>query len=793
MEKTQINKITIIPESEKQTLMLEALAQKTMLQTKCMSLEEFLEKITFQTTKEAIYYLMKKYKCSYANAVMYLKELKHVTQITESTYPNVQNLLEMKKKLEKEHLLIKDTVFLNYIKGKTIEIRGYSLTIEQRKWLKELEKETLIEFVEKESKSYTHFIYAFDTIEEEVSYVAASIAEKIHQGISIQHIFLSNITEEYLLPLKRIFAWFHIPIELNESHHLYGNLIVKKWLNALKENPSESAFEPILCLLKTEEDYQIYKTLVDLYNEYVMIPKDSIWLECIEEECKQKNIPISKQSNAVRVKELRTTNFKEEDYVYVMGMNQENIPRTYQDESYLNDTICKTIGIDTTLDKNKQEKQTVIEKINAIPNGILTYKKKTPFGLYYPSSLLDELQVEKKIPKQNPYFYSDEWNQISLSKQLDQYLDYNEKDKNMDMLYAHYPTLSYRTYENQFSGISKENLRNYLDHKLLLSYTSLDHFYHCNFRYYMSHILKVDTYEETFAQKVGNLFHYILSIAFQKDFDFEVEWKRYHQDKIYSAKEKFFLKKLKKELQFVITTIQEQNTYNSLAGELYEQKIFKSISGEMKITFMGIVDKIKFQKEDGVIYAAIIDYKTGTIETNLNQSIYGIGMQLPIYLYLVKNKKDWNSVKVIGFYLQKMIQNEFTNDENKEYQQMKKENMKLEGYSIDKPEWIEKLDSTYMDSCVIKSLKMGKNGFYAYSKILNEEKMNRLEHLVDKKLKEAAEQIENGNFRINPKQIGSKLVGCEFCKYHDLCFQTEKDIVYLSEYKNLEFLEEDAL
>lgn len=361
------------------------------------------------------------------------------------------------------------------------------------------------------------------------------------------------------------------------------------------------------------------------------------------------------------------------------------------------------------------------------------------------------------------------------------------------MLYAHYPNLPYRTYENQFSGISKENLRNYLDNKLLLSYTSLDHFYHCNFRYYMSHILKVDTYEETFAQKIGNLFHYMLSIAFQKDFDFESAWKQYHQDKIYSAKEKFFLKKLKQELQFVITTIREQNTYTSLTEELYEQKIFKSISGEMKITFMGIIDKIKFQEEDGVIYAAIIDYKTGTIETNLNQSIYGIGMQLPIYLYLIKNKKDWNSVKVIGFYLQKMIQNEFLNDENKNYQELKKENMKLEGYSIDKSEWIEKLDSTYLDSCVIKSLKMGKNGFYAYSKVLNEEKMNRLEQLVDKKLKDAAKEIENGNFKINPKQIGSKLVGCEFCKYRDLCFKTEKDIVYLNEYKNLEFLEEDAL
>lgn len=362
MEKIQRDTIIIIPEAEKQKLMLEMTASRTILQAKCMSLEEFLEKITFQTTKESIYYLMKKYHISYMNAVMYLKELKHVIHINESIYPNVQKLLELKKELEQEKLLIRDTVFLEYLKGKTIEIRGYSLTIEQQLWLKEIEEYTKIKSIEKEPISYSHFVYEFDTIEEEVSYVASSIAEQIKQGISINHIFLSNITDEYIIPLKRIFTWFHIPIELNEKHILYGNPIVKKWLYLLKENTQEVAFEQILPLLKTEEDYQIYKDLIDLCNEYTMVPKDSIWLECIEAECKQRTIKTKKQKNVIKIRELRTTNFSEEDYVYIMGMNQENIPFIYQDESYLNDIICEYIGIDTTVDKNKQEKEQLFKK-----------------------------------------------------------------------------------------------------------------------------------------------------------------------------------------------------------------------------------------------------------------------------------------------------------------------------------------------------------------------------------------------------------------------------------------------
>ena len=43
-------------------------------------------------------------------------------------------------------------------------------------------------------------------------------------------------------------------------------------------------------------------------------------------------------------------------------------------------------------------------------------------------------------------------------------------------------------------------------------------------------------------------------------------------------------------------------------------------------------------------------------------------------------------------------------------------------------------------------------------------------------------------FDINPKKIGNDNLGCEFCKFKDICFRTEKNIVDLKEYKNLEFL-----
>lgn len=788
MHNIETNIIMVVSNQKKKKILLDCSSRKKLVPIKYMTLEELIQNLTIQPKKESIYYLMKDLHLSYALASIYLKNIPYMTGIKESKYENVKKLLEIKQYLEENHLFVDNSPFQAYLKGKQIQIEGYTLTKEQKNLFKQLEPETTIVIKEDSEIIYTHPLYAFETMDEEVAFIASDIASHLKKGVAIDQIYLANVSEEYRVSLHRIFHMYQIPLEERSTHSLYGNSIAQKWLKSLEEDTLEQLGNN----LYTEEEQQIYTQLLQIYNDYIMVPKDEIWKLCIEEACKQTLIPMPKRHHAVTIKDLKTTDFNENEFVYILGMNQEHIPNIKQDEDYLNDKICNDLNLDTTEDKNKQEKEILIQKINAIPNAILTYKKKTPFGTYYPSSLLTHLSLESAVAHIS-YHDSDIWNKMKLAQFLDQYKQYNEKDENLDLLYAHYPKIPYGTYDNQYKPIAKQTLKEYLNGKLTLSYTSLDRYNRCGFRYYVSNILKLDPYVETFAIQIGNLFHYFLSIAFNDTFDFETEWEQYHKEKTYTSKETFFLNKLKQELKFVIATIQEQNEYTKLQQEEYEQKIFKSISGNLKITFMGIVDKIKYKEEDGTIYAAIIDYKTGTLETNLNQSIYGIGMQLPIYLYLLKNKPSWKKVKVVGFYLQKMIQNEMNNDENNDYLKMKKDTMRLEGYSIDDPLMVEKLDETYLDSRVIKGMKVSSKGFYAYTKVMSEQKMDKLSALVENKIEESAHKIEEADFKINPKQIGAKLVGCEFCTYHDLCFQTTKDIEYLKEYKNLEFLEEDAL
>ena len=63
----------------------------------------------------------------------------------------------------------------------------------------------------------------------------------------------------------------------------------------------------------------------------------------------------------------------------------------------------------------------------------------------------------------------------------------------------------------------------------------------------------------------------------------------------FTEKEKFFLNKLKEELKFIIEVIKEQENFTNLHDELHEERIYTNIPGNIKITFTGIIDKIKYK------------------------------------------------------------------------------------------------------------------------------------------------------------------------------------------------------
>ena len=581
---------------------------------------------------------------------------------------------------------------------------------------------------------------------------------------------------------------FNIDFELNSEDSIYGTRIAMEFLDNYNSDLNE-VFIKLEEEIKTDEEGIIFNQLIDIVNKYVLVDDYEDKLNLIIRDIKKTKIKTIKYDNVVREKNLDDVG--ENDYVFLLGFNQGIIPIVYKDEDYLNDKEKEELGLSLTVDKNNIVINESVRLINSIKRMFITCKEQGSDGEYKISNLNEVLNYNVICDVEIPKNYSNLYNMITLTSLKDLYNKYGSTSEELSFLDSYYKEMKYMTYNNDFTGIDKKKMLEYMDNKLLLSYSSLDKYYRCPFSYYLDKVLKINVYEETFYQVIGTLFHAILQKYFDGKDSFEELWIQEKKEigRDFTSKEEFFLEKLRDELGFVIETIEYQETLTDLHDELHEEKIYTSVNGNTNITFMGIVDKIKYKEVNDSTIVALIDYKTGTADIDLTMLPYGIGLQLPVYIYLARNNKKFKNVKVAGFYLQKIVNNESSNNDNKDYKEIRRKNLLLQGYSNADTSILYYMDNSYEDSKLIKSMKVKKDGdFSSYAKVLTEKEMDIIERIVVQKIEEGSKKICDADFAIAPKSIDNKNISCTFCKFGDVCYRKNEDIVNLKKLSQEEIL-----
>ena len=124
-------------------------------------------------------------------------------------------------------------------------------------------------------------------------------------------------------------------------------------------------------------------------------------------------------------------------------------------------------------------------------------------------------------------------------------------------------------------------------------------------------------------------------IFHDEDFEGLEEYLKYLEKRELSLKEKVLLVRLKKELLDLLEEEKKQDEKIGYQEELHEQKLEVPLRHDIEVIFTGTVDKILYYKKIEDTYFAIIDYKTGNVDTKLEKMKYGLSMQLPIYLFLI--------------------------------------------------------------------------------------------------------------------------------------------------------------
>lgn len=775
MKNLKDNTLLIIPNHLKETILLSFCDE--LKNIKIMTDNEFIRSYYFDYDLETIYYLMNKYKLKYEVVLIYLKNLYYVEN-KEYSNDKLNKLVEIKKELDEHNLLKYKPLFLNKLKSMNIVFYNfYDLDKFYLNLIDNLKKITSVEVINEENNCYyEHKIYEFKNAEEEVEFVATKICELVLSGVNINNIVLLNSSDIYTNHIKRIFKYFSIPINIKDNNSLLGTKMGTFFLENINSDISKT-FEllEINFDLKNSLNLEIYNRLITISNKFSFVSDYMEIKDLLKVELLNTKLSDVILDEAVKVEVLEDYIPNDNEYVFLLGFNQGECPKNLKDEDYINDLLKEKLNLSTTTSKNIIHSKKIINIIKNVKNLWITYKLNGEQGSLTVSSLNEKLNYEVIHNIKISYNYSNLNNNLKLARYMDDYLKYGSKNEDLDLLNNTYKNNVYRKYDNKFNGIKKTN------ENITLSYSSMDNYYKCSFKYYISSILKLNCYEETFMTYIGSLFHYVLSKKDNLSLEDSITEFMNNNPKEFTNKENFFLEKLKKDLEFILDVIKKQEDYTNFHNALYE-KYIEIPKGYDK--FIGIVDKILLN--DNKTLGAIVDYKTGNPSLELNYIEYGLGLQLPIYLYLI-NKIN-SDIEVVGFYLQKILPSLIIRNPLKDITSQKRDLLKLQGFSLSEEEKLSEFDKTYIDSELIKSMKVGNNGFYAYSKTLTKNNMQNIVKIIDQKIDEALTNIHNNNFDINPKVINNKNIGCEYCKFKDICYMTEKDIVRLKDIDNLDFL-----
>ena len=318
----------------------------------------------------------------------------------------------------------------------------------------------------------------------------------------------------------------------------------------------------------------------------------------------------------------------------------------------------------------------------------------------------------------------------------------------------------------------------------------MDNYSECGFKQYLKNVLNLEVYEEKFPAFLGSLYNRILSIYKRTNFDYEEEFNKYLENRDISFKERLLLVKIKKDLKELIESLKKQQLLTGYDNEYLEKKLEVPLDNKkISVIFKGFVDKIMYLEKTGEIYYSIIDYKTGYIDTNIESMKYGLHMQLPVYLYLIKYSNIFTKPVFTGIYYQNILFNYPTCTSMEEYIKMTKDRLKLQGYSTEDVTVLEIFDSTYENSEYIKSMKYSEEkGFGPYTKLMNDDILNGMVEYTKNYIDKTTNKILDAKFDINPVIYNAKNESCEFCSFKDICFMKEKDLRYLPKVEDLSFL-----
>lgn len=737
---------------------------------KLLSKEDLLKGFFFEIDEKAVQFLMKEENIRYDIAKMYLENMYFLPD-SKTENQKIAKLQDIKTKLEKAGLLLRDPYYSRLFDKRQVFVYGYQVDDREIKYVLDslsISYSTVGLMASKRPLSISHFA----TIEDEVRFCFNQIAGLVSQGIRIDDICIYDPPSDYDFILPTFSDYFGLPINMPKKTSLYSTRTGLRFIGLLKNGQSPTK---ALVTISESDDlvaYQIIQQAVSHYSEIGMSAAQIV--EYFEKVLKASYLPDETYDHGIKI--LRSPVAPDNSYVFILGFNEGSFPFTEKDQDYLSDSEKKSLGRVTSTEENTRRTDDLIYLLCSSPHIFLSYKDKSLSDSFFKSPLVNQLGMSIVESPLSDTDYGQTWSAIRLASFLDSRYRYHYENPELKS-YQSQLAIPYRKFDYRFKRVSAIS-----EHEQIrYSYSSIKTFYQCQFKYYMEHVLRLDPFEDNFFTKFGKLAHSVLESKYQPNFDFDKSFDEEISKMSFTNKEGTMLVRLREDLRNVVLFNNEHEQNMDLRKVICEYRPTLKLSDDASI--VGSIDKVVITGPNQE-YISLVDYKTGNDEFNHNLIQFGYSLQLPIYSLLASSDPLLSEKKLIGLYIQKIIPNKLVRPSGKDAVKFYFDQLKLGGISTDNISELITFDKSYMASRFIKAIRVtNDNVFYKNARVASRDVLDGYAQTAKSKIAEADSLIRQNDFKINPKKINSDESSCKYCAFRDICFRKDEDIIILKSSK----------
>lgn len=350
-----------------------------------------------------------------------------------------------------------------------------------------------------------------------------------------------------------------------------------------------------------------------------------------------------------------------------------------------------------------------------------------------------------------------------------------------------------RLAERAFSRISR------------LSPTQIETFYKCKFRYFCRYGLsaKERRTAEFDAMQYGNIMHFIFENIFSDTTINAAEMPEKELvnliseliDKFVqinmgsfedlSKREQYRLKRMVKAAAVLVRHVAKELAQSRFVPKGFEVKIGEDFPA-LKIPTQngsavyvgGSIDRMDIYDSPRGQFVRIIDYKTGAKDFQLSDVLYGMNIQMLVYLAALVQNGNLLPAGILytPLAVPTILADKDTTEGSLEKEKRKK--LKMQGLVLDDHEVVDAMEQGGEGNYL--PVKFDKNGVKQSNSILNDMQFKAVLDYSCSLIAKMADKLFSGNVEANPVKANS--LGCNFCPYKSVCGKeySDKDVKKIS-------------